>query len=376
MLQTLPQPQLVTVPLLLHVKISMGGAPVALYWLRVRYRRVNTKALLASGALAILQLTCSRPSSSVANVEPSVPTNGSSDAGQVKTASVPTRGTVDSGLAPVAVTTAERILTFAWKPSGASEREYSMIDPLDQHKILLTTGVERGKSYPLVLALHGQPRRGQAPRDYQFIRVVSDVARDVATRKGAAPFILVTPVFRFDGQNWPHFELAEFMAQVRRILQGAGIGTKGVYVFGHSGAVGCGGQGLNQVAVLSPAAVGFFDTCVGSGFVQAVTELAKNHVPTLIVHSVETAGFYPRQPMEYDPHFDFGKVYATLGLRPSHCPSHLPAAPLRNFAYQCAKNTTGSTIALVIDTGSGEKAHEALVPIAMRYFISQYVGRQ
>ena len=65
MLQTLPQPQLVTVPLLLHVKISMGGAPVALYWLRVRYRRVNTKALLASGALAILQLTCSRPSSSV-----------------------------------------------------------------------------------------------------------------------------------------------------------------------------------------------------------------------------------------------------------------------------------------------------------------------
>jgi hypothetical protein len=265
------------------------------------------------------------------------------------------------------------VLTFAWQPSGASEREYSMSDPLDQHKILLMSGVGRGKSYPVVVALHGQPRRRQAPRDYRFIRVVSDVARDFVAQQGAAPFILVTPVFRFEGQNWPHFDWVQFMAQVRRILEGEGIGTKGVYVFGHSGAAGCGGQGLNQVAALSPTAVGFFDTCVGSGFVQAANELAKNRVPTLIVHSVETAGFHPRQPIEYDPHFDFGRVYATMGLRPSNCPSHLPDAPLRNLAYQCAKNAAGTTLALVIDTGSGEQAHEALVPIAMRYFIAQYV---
>lgn len=282
-------------------------------------------------------------------------------------------GTIDAGLPSVAVATAARVLTFAWKPSGASEREYSMSDPLDQHQILLTPGVECGKSYPVVVALHGQPRRGQAPRDYQFIRVVSDVARDLVARNSVAPFILVTPVFRFDGQNWPHFDLMQFVTQVRRIVEGEGIGVKGVYVFGHSGAAGCGGQGLNQVAALSPSAVGFFDTCVGSGFVLAAKELAKNRVPTLVIHSVETAGFQPRQPMEYDPHFDFGKVYATLGLLPGTCPSRLPDAPLRNLAYRCAQNATGSTLALVIDTGSGEKAHEALVPIAMRYFIAQYV---
>ena len=342
----------------------------------MRYRRVNTEAVLAIGALAIVQPTCSRPSSRAASVESTVPTNGSNDAGQVGAASAPTRDTVDGGLLPVAVATAERMLTFAWQPSGANEREYSMSDPLDQHKILLMPGVERGKSYPVVVALHGQPRRGQAPRDYQFVRVVSDVARDAVTQKGAVPFILVTPVFRFDGQNWPYFDLVQFMAHVRRILEGEGIGTKGVYVFGHSGAAGCGGQGLNQAAALSPTAVGFFDTCLGSGFVQAAKVLAQNRVPTLIVHSVETAGFHPRQLIEYDPHFDFGRVYATMGLRPSACPSRLPDAPLRNLAYQCAKNTAGSTLALVIDTGSGERAHEALVPIAMRYFIAQYVGKQ
>jgi hypothetical protein len=304
-----------------------------------------------------------------------VPTIGSSngDAGHVDAAPVKPVGMIDAGVLPVPVASAARVLTFAWQPSGASEREYSMRDPLDQHKILLTPGVERGKSYPVLVALHGQPRRGQAPRDYRFIRVVSDVARDVVAHNSAAPFVLVTPVFRFDGQNWPHFDLVQFVAQVRTILQGQGIGAKGLYVFGHSGAAGCGGLGLNQVAALSPSAVGFFDTCVGSGFVQAAKILAKNRVPTLIMHSVETAGFHPRQPVEYDPHFDFGRVYATIGLRPSNCPSHLPDAPLRSLAYRCAKNAAGSTLALVIDTDSGEKAHEALVPIAMRYFIAQYV---
>jgi hypothetical protein len=248
-----------------------------------------------------------------------------------------------------------------------------MQDPLDQHRIWLPPGWRSGASYPVVIALHGQPRRKQAPRTYQFIRTVTDVARQLVAQEPTRPFILVTPVFRFEGQNWPEFDLVAFFEQVQTILHKDQIAVSGVYVFGHSGAAGCGGQGLNQVAAVSPAAVGFFDTCIGAGFVQAVKQLTARSIPTLIAHSVETAGFQPRQPIEYDPSFDFGKVYAAIPLRAGDCPPHLPPVPLRSLAYRCAKSESGTTRALVLDTGTGEKAHEALVPVAMRYFIAEYL---
>ena len=40
-------------------------------------------------------------------------------------------------------------------------------------------GVEKGNTYPVVVALHGQPRRGQAPRSYAFPNVVAEVTREL-----------------------------------------------------------------------------------------------------------------------------------------------------------------------------------------------------
>ena len=248
-----------------------------------------------------------------------------------------------------------------------------MSDPEDQHRILLTRGVEKGKAYRVVIALHGQPRRGQAPRNYVFPRVVADVTRQLVQANQIEPLILVTPVFRFEGQNWPQFELAEFMPEVRRILADHGLSIKGNYAVGHSGAAGCGGGWLNRASNASLNAVGFFDTCVGAGFLQQIRALGKNRTPTLIIHSVETAGFQPRQPVEYDAHFDFGQVYSAIGLHRATCPRRLPDAPLRDLDFRCAVNDGDSTLALVVDTGQGEKAHEALVPVALRYFLQEYL---
>jgi hypothetical protein len=268
---------------------------------------------------------------------------------------------------------AERTVSFPWKPAKGSAREYAMGDTEDQHRILLTRGVQKGNAYPVVVALHGQPRRGQAPRGYAFPRVVADVTRELVQTHRIEPVILVTPVFRFEGQNWPNFELAEFMLEVRRRLSELGLSVKGTYAVGHSGAAGCGGGGLNRASDASLTAVGFFDTCVGAGFLQQVKALEKNRTLTLILHSVETAGFQSRQPVEYDAHFDFGKVYSSVGLRRSACPQHLPDAPLRDLPFRCATNEAGTTLALVVDTGQGEKAHEALVPVALRYFLQEYL---
>lgn len=270
----------------------------------------------------------------------------------------------------------ERTIHFAWKPDNARASEYAMIEPEDQHPIVLMRGVEKGNTYPVVVALHGQPRRGQAPRSYAFPNVVAEVTRELVQSGEVGPLVLATPVFRFEGRNWPDFDVADFLVEVRRVLLDAGLTTKGIYVFGHSGAAGCGGGGLNRVADASPSAVGFFDTCVGAGFVHEVGALTKNRVPTLIIHSVETAGFHPRQPTEYDVNFDFGKVYSTIALHPSTCPTRLPEAPLRLLAFRCATNDGATTQALVLDTGRDEKAHEALVPVAVRYFLREYLGRQ
>lgn len=275
--------------------------------------------------------------------------------------------------APQSEVPAEPTMTFAWRPSRSTEREYAMDDPLDQHHIWFTRGIERGKAYPVVIGMHGQPQRGQAPRRYSFVRAVTDVSREMVDSGQVRPIILVTPVFRYEGRNWPDFDLATFLVEVRRHLSEAGVSARGVYVFGHSGAAGCGGHGLNDVEAIAPTAVGFFDTCVGSGFVRAVRNLEKSGVPTLILHSVETAGFYPRQPVEYEADFDFGNVYSTLGLRPHRCPPNVPEAPLRRLAYRCAENEGATTRAMVLDTGEGEQAHEAVIPVALRFFLRQYV---
>ncbi len=334
--------------------------------------------------VAALMQSCSRSErrasqAAVANEEPK-PQSHASDASVPSAESDREPDAAGSRLADEvansAVASAERTVTFSWKPNKGSAREYAMSDPEDQHRILLTRGVEKGKSYSVIVALHGQPRRGQSPRSYAFPRVVAEVTRQLVQSNRIEPLILVTPVFRFEGQNWPNFALSEFMHEVRRVLSNLGFAIKGTYAVGHSGAAGCGGGGLNQASQAALNAVGFFDTCVGVGFSQAIKALEENRTPTLIIHSVETAGFTPHQPVEYDAHFDFGKVYSTIGLHRAPCPQHLPQAPLRDLDFRCAANEAGTTLALVVNTGQGESAHEALVPVALRYFLQEYLARQ
>ena len=250
-----------------------------------------------------------------------------------------------------------------------------MRDAEDQHRIVLTRGVVAGGKYPAVIALHGQPRRGQPPREYAFPRTVTEVALDLVERRQVEPIVLVVPVFRFQGVNWPNFELADFLAEVTRVLASEDIAISRTLVFGHSGAAGCGGGGMNHAHTIRPAAVGFFDTCVGAGFGQEVRTLLRERIPTLIVHSVETAAFRPRQVTEYMTTFDFGKVYAPLGLKPSEqCPPHAFEVPLRDQPYRCATDPAGIARAFVVDTGEGQEAHDAVVPVALRYFLREYTS--
>lgn len=277
--------------------------------------------------------------------------------------------------APAPSRSLPRTIPFAWRPPGANPRLYAANAPEDQHRLVLTHGVTRGGRYPVVMAFHGQPRRGQAPRDYAFVRTVIEAVQPLVERREVEPLVLVLPVFRFEGQNWPDFDIALFAQEVSRLLAAEEIAVSGYLLFGHSGAAGCGGRGLNEASRLHPVAVGFFDTCVGPGFGQAVRALQRDHVPTLIMHSVETAGFRPRQPMEYQPNFDFGKVYRPLELEPmSECPKELPEAPLRRLAHRCAADREGTTRALVVDTGQGQEGHDAVIPVAVRYFLRQYAA--
>ena len=266
-----------------------------------------------------------------------------------------------------------RTLRFKWRPPGASARAYAMEETEDQHRIVLTRGVRSGGSYPALVALHGQPGRGQAPRDYAFPGTVENVTLGLVDARQIEPLILVIPVFRFEGKNWPAFDVAAFMAQVDRVLGAESITADRKLLVGHSAAAGCGGGGLNWVHEAHPAAVGFFDTCVGAGFMQEVRALRKQRVPTLIVHSVETAGFRPRPPVEYWPKFDFGRVYSPLGLEPvQECEAPLPDVPLRDQPYRCAADPDGIVRAFVVDTGEGQEGHDAVVPVALRFFLKQY----
>ncbi len=266
-----------------------------------------------------------------------------------------------------------RTLTRAWRPPAGSPREYAASDPEDQHQIVLTRGVMRGGRYPALIAFHGQPRAGQAPRDYAFVRTVKQLTLDLVDRGELEPLVVILPVFRFVGENWPKFDLVAFWQDVTRRLEDEGITVTDRWLCGHSAAAGCGGRGLNEAHRIHPALVGFFDTCVGPGFGREIRELQREHVPTLIVHSVETAGFRPRPPTEYLSSFDFGQVYRPLGLRPdAGCPARLPDAPLRSQSYRCALDAEGTTRALVVDTGEGQAGHDALLPVALRYFLREF----
>lgn len=271
---------------------------------------------------------------------------------------------------------APRVISFAWRPAQGSGAEYAMPDPADQHRILLLRGVTRGGRYPVVIAFHGQPRRGVAPRDYQFASAVVSVATSLTERGKVGPFVLVLPVFRYAGANWPGFDLVRFRGEVEQRLAAEGVAVNRYYVVGHSAAAGCGGDGMNRAHRIAPAAVGFFDTCLGAGFRSEVLALREAGVPTLIVHSVETAGFRPRQSREYLPTFDFGRAYAPLGLAPSRCPPELPDAPLRAQPYRCAAEPKDLTRAFVIDTGDGEAGHNAVVPVALAFFLREYVAER
>ncbi|MCC6523072.1 MAG: hypothetical protein IT373_10460 [Polyangiaceae bacterium] len=290
------------------------------------------------------------------------------------TASASTASATGSGaLAPPPASPVRRI-PFAWKPPKADDAPYAMADAEDQHHLVLGAGVERGGAYPVVVGLHGQPRRGEEPRAYAFPRTVEGVVAEMVERGELGPTVLVLPVFRYLGVDWPAFDLAELRTKVEALLAEHGVRATRYFVFGHSGAAGCGGDGLNRAERLGPAAVGFFDTCVGPGLVQAIGRLHEAAIPTLVLHSVETAGFVPRQKREYLASFDFGRAYRPLGLAPVTCPARLPDAPLRDQPYRCAADAAGVVRAFVVDTGDGEAAHEALVPVAVRYFLRELVA--
>jgi len=131
---------------------------------------------------------------------------------------------------------------------------------------------------------------------------------------------------------------------------------------------------MNRVHRMHPAAVGFFDTCLGRGWRDEVMRLREARVPTLMIHSLETAAFSPRQPIEYSPTFDFGRAYGPAGLSAIDCPAELPRAPLRAQPYRCSSDERGITRGFIIDSGEGEEGHNAVVPIALEYFLKQFVG--
>jgi hypothetical protein len=276
------------------------------------------------------------------------------------------------GTAPAPSNSQPRVLHFAWSPPGGDAAAYAMTEPEDQHLIAIMGGVGSGP-YAVVIALHGQPKRGQNPRSYEFRQKAIDAASELVRRGEARPLVLALPVFRYGGVNWPAFDLVAFRAKVEDEIRREGIVAESFYVVGHSGAAGCGGEGLNRAHLMKPAAVGFFDTCIGPGFVDEVRALRRARVPTLIMHSVETAGVVPRRLREYDGNYDYGRVYAAVGLAPGECPEHVPDVPLRSQPFRCAADPEGILRALIVDTGEGQIAHEALIPVALGYFLREYL---
>jgi hypothetical protein len=246
-----------------------------------------------------------------------------------------------------------------------------MEEPEDQHRIVLTPGVIPGGRYPIVIGFHGQPKRGTAPRDYWFPGFVADRVTALVAEGEIRPVILVLPVFRYEGGNWPWFDPVRFKKEIAAQLANEGIEASDVYAFGHSGAAGCGGGGLNFAHLMKPAAVGFFDTCLGAGWREALGALRASKIPTVDVRSVETAGFSPRQRPEYQAEFDFGRAYAPEGLEKVACEGPHPGERLRDQPFRCAATADGVVRAFVVDTGKGEQAHKDVVGPAIEFFLKE-----
>ena len=263
---------------------------------------------------------------------------------------------------------------FEWCPSKKVAAAYQMQNPADQHEIVFTKGVKAGGTYPVIVGFHGQPKRGRSPGDYMFLQPVKDLVNQMVSSGEIKPVILVLPVFRFTGGNWPYFNPKKFGQKVKEILEQNKIKVKNWYAFGHSGAAGCGGGGLNEIHVLKPAAVGFFDTCLGAGWSKEIKTLQKKKIKTLTIHSVETAGFKPKQKPEYQHYFKFKRAYEPAGLFAVPCPQVIPGKKLRPQKGKCSATKDGIITGFILDTGEGKEAHRAILEPAIRYFLKEFAG--
>lgn len=262
---------------------------------------------------------------------------------------------------------------FEWCPKARAADSYDLPEEADQHRIVFPKGLVKGKSYPVVVAFHGQPKRGKNPRDYSFMEPVQQQVLKMVDEKDIQPVILVMPAFRYFGSNWPWFQPKKFKDEVVQKLEAAGFGATAWYAFGHSGAAGCGGGGLNQIHLMNPAGVGFFDTCLGDGWQKEIAALQKAKVATFNIHSVETAGFKPKQHPEYQADFDFGRAYSPLGIDPVECPGQHPGKKLRTLKHRCSATKDGVVKSFVIDTGEGVEAHKAILEPAISFFLKYFL---
>ena len=265
---------------------------------------------------------------------------------------------------------------FSIREEGEQQYKECMDDEADMHSIIIPAGVKEGDILPVVIGFHGQPKREKSPKDYIFLRKVRSVVERLIENGEIEPVILVLPVFRYKGGNWPWFNPVKFKQKVVDVIKNKsevkGIVTGQWSAFGHSGAAGCGGGGLNQIDLINPDAVGFFDTCLGDGWQKAVKKLHKKKIKTINIFSVETAGFRPRQHPEYQAMFDFGRAFSPLGIDPVKCPVLHPGKKLRTLEHRCSATDDGIVKAFVIDTGIGVKAHKAVVEPAVEYFLKEF----
>jgi hypothetical protein len=269
-----------------------------------------------------------------------------------------------------------RELRFDFRPKAGPAAAYDFPEQQDQPLMVIYPGVTRGKPAPVVVGFHGQPVKNRLPRDYAFFKSVRQTVDDLVLRGIIEPLVLVLPTFRFRKENWPGMHPKELRRKIESLMAEQGLVASQYLAFGHSGAAGCGGKGLNEAHELSPTAVGFFDTCLGDGFAKELATLEARGISTLIVHSVETAGLRPKRRPEYQAQFDFGSVFGPLGLLPIECPGKHPGKALRPLAHKCAASHTGTVRAFVVDTGQGEEAHEAALPEGLTFFLETTLPRR